>query len=540
MKININLITVTLLIPFFLIGQNKDSQVEEVIKNYLSPNGSGLAILVTQNQNVLYEKAFGLSNISTSEKIQPDHLFRIGSITKQFTAVAILKLAHNKKLHLEDPINKYISSVTSSEKITIKQLLTHTSGLGNQSDLPAFDKDSIDLNNYPRGIIESILSSSLKFSPGTNYAYSNLGYIVLGDIIERISGLSYEQYLNKIFFEPLHMKNTGFEYYDDPVMPTSKGYSVINGQYEESDHINMKIAYSAGALVSNLHDLQKWNSAIMSGKVLPLSYKSQLQESGYLPNGQSTGYSLGWQIGNIQGLKSVKHDGIVNGFTSMAIYLPEIDLYVSTLSNCDCFRDIELPASKIAALFAEKPFPSQSDEISINDYEKFQGKYRNGDSEMIIRAHDNILMYYRAGGVKEVLIPTGENKFQIKGSLDQIAFHFKKSENTYSLRSLNDITHWKRIEHYDAYNSIPLSHSEIEEYVGQYQVAGAFVFEVIRDGDKIYGQIGNDRKEIFCYDTDKFCALNLDALLELNRDQQGKVVELNFIQGKKIKAQRIK
>ena len=302
----------------------------------------------------------------------------------------------------------------------------------------------------------------------------------------------------------------------------------------------MKIAYAAGALVSNLHDLEKWNRAIMTGEILPLTYVSQLQETSVLPDGKSTGYSFGWQVGNIQGLKTVKHDGIVNGFTSMAIYVPEIDLFVTTLSNCDCFRDIELPASEITALFAEKPFPSQSTELSKNDFEKFQGKYKNGDSEFIIAAHDSILMYYGTGGAKKVLIPVDANNFQIEGSLDQMEFHFEENENTYTLRSLNDVTHWKRTENVDAYHSISLNHSELDEYVDQYQVPNAFIFDVIRIGDKIYGQIGNDRKELICYDTDKFCARYTDALLEFSRDQQGKIVKLTLTQGREITAERIK
>ena len=365
MKLNFNFIAMALLFPLLLTGQNKEGQIEAIIKEYLSPNSPGLAIMATQNKEVLYENAFGWSDMETGEKIQPKDLFRVGSITKQFTATAILKLAHEKKLGLEDSINKYFPNSTSGEKITIKHLLQHTSGLGNQSDIPEFGNDNIDLSNYPRDMIQPILNSALRFSPGTDYAYSNLGYVVLGYIIERVSGMSYEGYLKKTFFEPLDMNNTGFEYIDDDKTPKSKGYSMVKGEYEEASPLEMKIAYSAGGLVSNLHDLEKWNRAIMKGDVLPSSFVSQLQEASVLPDGKPTGYSYGWQIGNIQGLKTVKHDGIVNGFTSMAIYIPESDVFIITLSNCDCFRDIELPASKIAALLVNKPFPSQSIELPI-------------------------------------------------------------------------------------------------------------------------------------------------------------------------------
>ena len=535
-----NFLVITLIFPLFLFGQNKDNQIDEIIKAYLSPNGAGMAVMVTEDQKVLYEKAFGLSNISTGETMQTDHLFRVGSITKQFTAAAVLKLAYEERLNLEDPIDKHLPNVSLEKKISVKQLLQHTSGLGNQSDVPEFNNDSIDFKNYPRDMIQPILNSSRKFAPGTNYTYSNLGYIILGYIIERASGMSYESYLKKIFFEPLDMNNTGFEYLDDKIIPKSTGYSIVNGKYEEAAPINMKIAYAAGALVSNLQDLEKWNRAMMTGKILPLTYVSQIQETGILSNGKSTGYSFGWQIGNIQGLKTVKHDGIVNGFTSMTIYVPESNIFVTALSNCDCFADIELPASRITALTVGRPFPSQSIELSKNELEKFQGKYSNDDSEMNIAAHDSILMYYRTGGDKRILIPVDVNNFQIEGGLDQVEFHFNESQSTYSLKSLSDITLLKRTEKLNAYNSLELDHLKLDEYIGKYQVPNAFVFEVHRDGDKLYGQIGNDRKEIFCYDTDKFCALNTDALLEFFRDQQGKIVELSLNMGRKFSAERIK
>ncbi|MCG2459627.1 serine hydrolase [Flavobacteriaceae bacterium F89] len=525
METNLKFIIITFFFPLVLIGQSRGYEIEKIVNDYLPPNGPGVAIIATQNQKKLYENAFGLSNISNGEKVQADDLFRIGSITKQFTAAAILKLAHEDRLRLEDPIEKYIPNATMAENISIKQLLQHTSGLGNQSDVAAFKVDSIDLNNYPENIIQPILDSPSKFSPGTDYAYSNLGYIILGYIIERVTDMPYEIYLKIAFFQPLGMNYTGFEYIDDNILSNSKGYSLVNGKFEEAVPLNMKIAYSAGGLVSSLQDLDKWNRAVMAGKVLPSSYVGRIQETSTLPNGKATGYSLGWQIGNIQGLKTVRHDGIVNGFTSMAIYVPEADIFVTTLSNCDCFRDIELLASRITALLADRPFPTQSIKLSKDELEKFQGKYNHDNSEMILAAHDSTLMYYRSGGEKKTLIPVDPNSFGIEGTLDQIRFS-KGDKSSYTLRSLSGNTHWERTEIVTAYNFLLLDDKKLEEYVGKYRVPNAFVFDVIKVGDKLYGQIGNDRKEILCYDTDKFCARYTDALLQFSRDQEGKVVKL--------------
>ncbi|MFK7936465.1 MAG: serine hydrolase [Saprospiraceae bacterium] len=534
-----NIIFISLLLPLLSISQNLDVQIEAIVNDYLATDAPGLAIMISQKENVRYEKAFGLSNTSNGIKTRLDDQFRIGSITKQFTAAAILKLAEEGQLHLENSINKFLPDITNDKEITIHHLLQHTSGLGNQSDIASFDQNSIDLNNYPENMMQDIFSSPLKFSPGSDYAYSNLGYVVLGQIIEQVSDMPYELYLKKSFFEPLGMKNTGFEYIDDHLAPKSSGYTKVNGKYEQAAFIPMKITYAAGGLVSNLRDLEKWNRSIMTGKVLPLNVVQQIQETNYLSEGNKTGYSYGWQIGNIQGLKTVKHDGIVNGFTSMAIYVPEFDVFVTTLSNCDCYRDIEILTSKITALSMGKPFPSHWVELTKKELQKFSGKYRRESSEMIITVHDNQLMYYQNKGQKRKLIPVDSNKLQIEGSLEQLEFSFAEGTNSYSLVSLNDITTWKKTESVIAYHSIVLDENKLEEYVGKYQVPNAFTFQVIRIGDTLYGQIGNDRKKMFCYDADKFCASKTDASLHFLRDQAGKIVKLSLSLDKDITAERI-
>jgi len=253
-----------------------------------------------------------------------------------------------------------------------------------------------------------------------------------------------------------------------------------------------------------------------------------------------TGYSQGWQIGNIQGLKTVKHDGIVSGFTSMAIYLPEIDVYVATLSNCDCYRDIELPASQIAAIIANKAFPVHTAIIEEDELEAFQGRYSNGESEMIIALHDSLLMYYPPRGDKSELRPIGANSFQVRGSLDQLVFHSIESQGKYTLQTLNQSSEWKRNEKILGFKSLTLGEKELDEYVGMYQVPDRFALKVIRIANKLYGQMGDDKKEILCYEPDKFCARDLDAFLDFGRDSEGQVESLTFRQGAEIKAQKVK
>lgn len=538
-KLPIFIFTVLSIFTVNMFGQSQGDQIQKTVSTYLQSNSPGVAVLVTEGEKVLYKEASGLSNVENSTSLSIDHHFRIGSITKQFTAVAILKLVHEKKLRLDASIKDYLPEASMPEEITIQQLLNHTSGLGNQSDIPSFTEDKIDIQHYPEVMIDPILSSTLKFSPGTGYAYSNLGYIVLGSIIENVSGMSYEEYLKKNLLTPLNMQDTGFEYLDDPQFSMSTGHSLIADKYALADPINMKIPYAAGGLVSNLDDLSTWNNAVMSGDVIPMSYVNQLIESQVLPNGKPTGYSMGWQIGNIQGVKSVKHDGIVNGFTSMGIYLPGNDIFVAVLSNCDCYRDIEIAASKVAAIALGVPYPSKGIVVSEKVLEGYQGKYHHQSGDMNIVLHDDVLMYYHKGGQKATLVPTSENKFLIEGSLDQIEFDGAEAKDGYTLITPSRSTNWNKVEPLSGYNTVSLTNTTLDEYVGKYQVPNKFVFEILRVDGVLYGQIGNDRKELFCYGKDKFSAQDTDALLSFSRDASGQVSQVSVGQGIEFTAAKI-
>ncbi len=539
MKATHFIIVLVLNLSFVLCAQHTEDQIKQVVDSYLPSDGPGLAILATQDQHVLYKSAFGLSNISNETTIKGDDLFRIGSVTKQFTAVAILKLAHQQKLDLEDAISKYIPEIPMDHKITIDQLLNHTSGLGNQNDVAAYNNDQLDLSNYPNSVVPSILESQLKFVPGSAYSYSNLGYILLGEIIERVSGMSYESYLRETFFDPLEMRSTGFEYEQDGIDLEVSGYSAYNGEFKLSTPINTKLAYAAGGLISSLQDLAIWNRAVMSGSILPLAYVEQIQASTILPSGEHIAYSLGWQIGNIQGVKTVKHDGIVNGFTSMVLYIPESNIFVAVLSNCDEYRDIEHVASKIAAILINRPFLQNPIDLSLNDLESFQGKFVSKDLEMSITLHDSILMYYGKGGAKKKLIPLEPNLLQVEGTLDQLKFNWENNESLYTLMTLNDITEWDRVQSLPAYQSVKLDRDDLTQYTGQYQVPNAFVFNVVKLEDKLYGSIGSDQKEISCFEVDRFVAIDTDASLHFLRDEHGEIDKLVLNLDRSITAHKI-
>lgn len=527
-----------LVFPILMHGQSTKDQINKIVSNYVEADGPGMAVLATESGKVIYEHAFGLSNVSTRSMLNTNTVFRIGSITKQFTAMAILKLFQEQKLSLNDPINHYLPIQNPDKTITIQQLLNHTSGLGNQSDIPDFNATDFETINYPDNALEMILNASLRFPPGQDYYYSNLGYILLGKIIEVVSNMRYEDYLRTSFFIPLNMQHTGFEYLDFRE-PVCTGYSRHQAKYVEADPINMKIPFAAGGMVSSLSDLALWNEAVMTGSVIPLPLLSIIKEPHQLPNGNSTGYSTGWQIGMLQGLKTIKHDGIVNGFTSMMIYIPEKELFIAAFTNSDSNRDIELPTSKIGAALMNRSFPEQGIDLTKDELDHFQGIYQNKGSEVRVALHDNALMYFTKGGDKIKLIPTAHNLFLLAGSLNQLKFNFEDTLAKFTHLSLDGETTWQFTQPMEGYVTKAIDIPALDSYVGKYQVPGQFVFEVVRIEDKLFGQVGGDKKELICYDTDKFCGKNIDALVDFVRDSAGEVTAVELTLGMKISADKV-
>lgn len=303
----------------------------------------GLVCLASRGDDLLFNGTIGMADMANNVQIDSDQIFRIAPITKQFTATAIMLLVEKGKLSLDDFVQDYIIGFDRQPPITIQQLLNHTSGLGNQYDIPEWKNRSQQIQQFPEGLIQLITEQPLLFEPGTQYQYSNLGYMTLGYLLEKVTSKSYEQFVIENILHPLQMNSSGFEHLEKRNNQV-QGYSFNNGNYQISTELDMRIPYAAGGMYSTISDLQKWNQALFSDKILSQESRMACHQAHQLENGYETFYGLGWQIGNIQGRRTIKHDGIINGFTSIMLYVPEFDIQVILLSNCDCNRDIEIPA----------------------------------------------------------------------------------------------------------------------------------------------------------------------------------------------------
>ncbi len=510
----------------------------------LTNNAHGTVIYLSSGDKVLYQKAFGKANVELDVDMKVDHVFRIGSISKQFTACAILKLMEQGKLSLGDDIRKYIPDFPQkNEIITIEALLTHTAGIINYTGLSGFTEEMKRKDLSPKQLIDLFKDEPLAFKPGTAYKYSNSGYVLLGYMIERLTGKTYGEYIDEVIFKPLEMKNS---YYDSPtklIAGRVPGYVLRNGQYRNADFLSMTLPYAAGSLVSNPADIQKWYNALHNGQFLKPETLIKAFSSFKLSNGTSTGYGYGWEVGNVQGSASVKHVGVVNGFFTYAAYLPQENLSISIFRNCESAAELDIIASKILAFALGKPYHFRKITLTALEMEDYQGVYKleNG-GEYTIRLEDGNLMYYYQGGIKTPLNAYEKGHFTLGNTLT--SFHFTKD----SFGKINGFTidgtgvaykaSRKNIK-VEAQKKMSIPTKLLQRYTGRYQFSPGPVFEVVLEGDKLFGQVGNDKKELIPFAAHQFFARYLDASIIFNMDAKGNVMSLTKIQNSEMIAKRL-
>ena len=309
-------------------------------------------------------KGYGWKNAATNTLNDSNCIFQIGSNTKPFTAAIILKLEEQGKLSLADNLNKYLPDFPNGNEITIENLITHTSGI------PTYTADETDTIAWKPVTKEFILNtfknSRLEFKPGAKHKYSNSGYFLLGMIIEKVTGNTYEQIVREMIFEPLHMQHSGFDFIHLNDTLKATGYSILNSDKQIPVHLlDSTVAYSAGAMYSTTDDLYRWSKVIAGKEFLSL----KTWRKALTPFKENFGY--GWFIDSMNGKSVIGHTGGITGFVSHFVYFPNEDVTIILLSNS---RDenapgVALPAQDLSAIIFNKPYSlyQQKKEVAITD-----------------------------------------------------------------------------------------------------------------------------------------------------------------------------
>ncbi|MBN1222697.1 MAG: serine hydrolase [Candidatus Aminicenantes bacterium] len=331
-------------------------------------------ILIAKDGEILVNKGYGMANYEHGIANTGKTKFRIGSVTKQFTAVAILQLVAREEISLTAHITDYLPYYRedTGKKITVHDLLVHSSGLPNYTDLPNFYRDHSRDPFKMKDFIVQFCSGDLEFEPGSTWKYSNSGYFILGAIIDAVTGQPYEKYLREHIFDPAGMKDSGYDHFNTLLPIRATGYKAAKDGLENSDYLDMSIPYSAGSLYSTVEDLYRWDRILYTEKILSREMKD-LMFTPYL-----TYYGYGWNVAEKNGHKSISHSGGINGFVCNIARYVEDDACIIVLSNLEGSPEGTIASALHSILFGyEYPPPGKSKPISMDPEElkKFVGTY---------------------------------------------------------------------------------------------------------------------------------------------------------------------
>ncbi len=328
------------------------NEVNRLLESTFDQEEPGIALVITKRGETIYSGAFGSANLELQIPLTEDMPFEVASITKQITSAAILMLEHQNKLSVSDTLSKYFPDHPSSNA-TLEQLMQNVSGIFVPDHSMGSNHVREDISQEER--YELIVSGEPYFEPGERYAYSNSGYWLLGDIIEYVSGLSYGEFVRRNIFEPLGMSNSYYGSHREIISNRVSGYDYTDEGLVNASYTSESWSYSAGGLVSSAVDIAKWNNALFSGALIPISSVEKMITPATLNNGEPIPYGFGFALGELDGNKTAGHGGGHSGFLVHSERLIDQDVFVVVLANSFYFTNgYQPPDSKNPALIARR------------------------------------------------------------------------------------------------------------------------------------------------------------------------------------------
>ena len=546
--LNLKLLFLLLLvsIPSVQFAQNMEEKIDQLMSNRYKADESGATILIAKQGEVVYRKAFGKSNLELNTDMIPENVFEIGSITKQFTAVSILMLLEEGKLSLDDEITKFIPDYpTQGTKITIHHLLTHTSGIKSYTSIPSL-RDFARKDISPEELVDAFKDEPMDFKPGEAYRYNNSGYVLLGYIIEKVSGISYAEFIQKRIFDVLKMDNSYYGSKYKIIKNRASGYQQQE-TYLNADYISMSIPYAAGSIMANVDDMLIWQKAIRANTLISKESLSKAFTNYTLTNGEKINYGYGWSINVINEVPVIEHGGGIFGYTTHGIYVPSENAYIIILTNCNCNSPSEI-AFKIAAIAIGKPYPELSKKITLTkeQLQKWIGTYEFEDGAVrFVTLKDNQLYSQRSGSNAAFKIfPLTQNKFFFEDSFAQYIFTDGKTKKVIFKNNINvseGVETDKKMP--ETKKEIQLSAETLKKYIGTYELAPNFHIEVTMEGNQIFGQATNQSKvEMFAASEDNFFLKVVPATITFEIDTKTNMPSSLTLEqgGQKTKGKKIK
>jgi D-alanyl-D-alanine carboxypeptidase len=496
----------------------------------------GAAAIVVKDGKVVLRKGYGMANLELGVPNSPEMVFELGSVTKQFTAASILLLQERGKLRVEDEITRYLPDFpTHGQTITIENLLTHTSGIPSYTGLPEwFAKIREDLK--PADVIALFKDKPLEFNPGERWVYDNSGFFLLGAIVEKVSGESYERFVEEEIFQKLGMTHSRYGHPDELIPRRASGYSKDEKGFHNADYISMTSPYAAGALMSTVDDLALWDRALSGETLLRRASLDRMFTAAKLKSGRAVHYGYGMGVFDLAGRHVQMHGGDIPGFTTSVARVPEERLFVAILSNNDASQprpdDVAL---RIVAKALGQAFEDvkriQLDPKALADY---PGVYRFDEqtTRVITQEGGKLFAQRRGGGEKqeisatatdELIYPDGMTRLHFRrdaqGKVTGVDFHPLSGDDQTGTRTSEPLPQQRQ--------AVKVDPSVYDAYAGEYAVTPAFSIAITREEGQIFAQAtGQPKFEIFPESESRFFLKAVDAEIEFVRGADGKVTGL--------------
>jgi CubicO group peptidase (beta-lactamase class C family) len=520
-----------------------ESLAEILFARFTAANAPGMAALVAQNGKILFEKGYGLADVARGTAITTETKFRIGSITKQFTASTILKLQEQGKLGVNDKLTRFFPDFPRGDEVTLRHLLTHTSGIRSYTDKPGFI-EKVTSSISPQDLINSFKNDPYDFSPGEKWHYDNSGYFLLGVIIEKVSGQPYGEFLRKTFFQPLGMTHTGVHRAGIALEHEALGYTYDGAAFTNALNWDMSWAGGAGALYSTVEDLYRWNEATFGGKTLDaVSLKAAwtpVKTEENKDDASESGYGFGWALSRFRGVPEISHGGGLNGFSTFLLRLPDQHFTVAVLANALPGAPGADPGA-LAHLLTEiylgetlppRPITEVNQSISLKALDAIVGRY-DYQTGILTVTRDGNRVYAQLGSQPQCeIFPKSETSFFWKVADAQVTF--VKDKNGKVVKAIHHqsgaIINAPRLADL---KETKLIGADADLILGKYAYGqGTSILTVSRNGDHVFAQLtGQPKFEIFPKSPTEFFWKVVDAQITFVKDSAGKVSKAIHHQG---------
>jgi D-alanyl-D-alanine carboxypeptidase len=464
-------------------------QADALIEAHWTAQTPGVSVLVRQNGDVVYARGAGLANLETGDAVTPDTVFRLASITKQFTAAVILQLVDEGALSLDDTIGDLFEGFDApGASATVRQLLNHTSGIQSYTSIPGWMVEANTNRAYTTdALIAEFSELPAPNAPGETYAYNNSGYVLLGAIIEMKTGMAWHEAVEARIAEPLGLETLRYGGDSASMANMASGYTLNDdGEIEASTPIHMSVPHAAGALIANTQDLALWLEALHGGGIVSPELYQQMTAPTQMADGTEIPYGFGLSVDDVRGHPAIGHSGGIFGFNTDSVYVPDDNLYVTVLANSDQPPlDAGVLMRRIASYALNDPYPLfEAVETDLTSLEDLYGVYaiEGTDDTRQFFARDGQLYTLRSGGSASEVFPAGDNRF----------FYGPNSLTWFEIVSSSDGTSQMNMYQQGASEAEPalwsgpvpeqpdvieLPASTLEAYVGAYAL-GAAVLEI--------------------------------------------------------------